>query len=210
MSFKAILYREFEIVKKYCISFILSYVSNAFFIIILFLIFRGIIFFEKLDQEGFLLISYLRVITQTQIFCAIYNQHDKQEKIFETVYLNFILRVKALFGRFIFVLFFNLLFLLEFYSWASFGFSTVEGILLFILTYIIIILNHISINHLVTNCGNKFITYFSQIFLLPINFSAFLIMKHTGNLILIIFSLFLSIANGLTVSFFTDQKQTKI
>jgi hypothetical protein len=203
MCFKAIFYREIEIAKKYCVNFSLSYFSNVIFVVILSLLFDVINFFPSLDQRSFLFISYTIVIIQSQIFCQIYDFHDKKERIFEYLYLTFRLRLTSLISRFTLVLFLNITFLLIFYFASSFVFNDIFQICLFVLSISIIIYNSLSINCIISNGTNKLIGYFLQILLIPINFSAFLILEYQNNLALWLFSVFFAVLNGIISAYFT-------
>ena len=203
MSFVAILYREKEITKKYFLNFLLSqFINTAFFTIVFLILGENDFSFER-SQKTFLLVNYLTVSTQIQIFCQIYNLHDKQEKIFEQIYLTFKTKVQAFTARLSFLLAFNLIFFLVCCAVTQFKFENSQLLFVFSISLVILISNYLSIHSVVANNKNKFIIYLSQLLLLPLNLPALILIDNPQNLVLIVFSVLLSSINVLITCLFS-------
>ena len=198
----ATFYREKEIFKNYFGNFALSIFSNFLFIVVLFVVFKGANFFNNLQENDFLLVSYLLIIAQSQIFFIIYNNHDQKEKIFEYTFLFFENKLALIFIRLFFVTFLSIIPLVIFYLISSFAFKDLYHVALFILSIILISLNNLSLSIVISNLSGKFISYFIQIFLIPLNWPIFILLNHSDNMILVFFSILLVITNSAIVSFF--------
>ena len=197
-----IFYREKEIFKNYFSTLILSIFSNFLFIIVLFVIFNGADFFNNGQEIDFLLVSYLLIIMQSQIFSIIYNHHDQKEKIFEYTFLFFENKLALIFVRLLFITIINIIPVVTFYLASSFVFQDLYSIALFALSVILISLNNLSLSVAISNVHGKFISYFLQIFLIPLNWPIFILSNHSDNMILVFFTILLVIANSVIVSFF--------
>ncbi len=196
-----IFYREKEIFKNYFSTLILSIFSNFLFIIVLFVIFNGADFFNNGKEIDFLLVSYLLIIMQSQIFSIIYNHHDQKEKVFEYTFLFFENKLALIFVRLLFITIINIIPVVTFYLASSFVFQDLYYIALFILSVILISLNNLSLSIVISNAHGKFISYFFQIFLIPLNWPILIFLNYSNNAILIFFSILLAVVNSLIVSF---------
>ncbi len=197
-----IIYREKEIFKHYFLNFVLSALSNFLLIVILFVIFKGGSYFDNLQQDGFLLLSYFLIVIQSQIFCIIYNNHAQRERIFEYTFLFFESKIALLFVRLFFIFILNIVPLVIFYFLSSFVFYDIKSIVVFILSVLLLSLNNIALSIAISNHGNRFISYFVQIFLIPLNWPIFILSTNSDNFSLIFFVFMVSIINGVVVSFF--------
>ena len=103
--------------------------------------------------------------------------------------------------RLLFITIINIIPVVTFYLASSFVFQDLYSIALFALSVILISLNNLSLSVAISNVHGKFISYFFQIFLIPLNWPILIFLNYSNNAILIFFSILLAVANSLIVSF---------